>query len=148
MLNNISNCFGLLDKLKDHAPLILRLVTGVIFAMHGYQKFTGGVGKVAGFLDSLGFPAATVFAVILIAAELLGGIALILGVFTRYAAKILAVVAVVALFTVHIGKGFFIGQGGYEFILLILAATISILITGPGKWALDNKLGKGAAEQQ
>ena len=144
---NISNCFGMLDKWKDHAPFILRVVTGVIFAMHGYQKFTGGVGKVAGFLDSLGFPIATVFAVILIAAELLGGIALILGLFTRYAAKILAIVAVVALFTVHISKGFFIGQGGYEFILLILAASISVMITGPGKWALDNKMSKGEQQQ-
>ena len=137
----------MLDKWKDHAPFILRVVTGVIFAMHGYQKFTGGVGKVAGFLDSLGFPIATVFAVILIVAELLGGIALILGLFTRYAAKILAIVAVVALFTVHISKGFFIGQGGYEFILLILAASISVMITGPGKWALDDMMSQKPEQQ-
>lgn len=145
---NIFNCESILEKYKDYAPFVLRVVTGAVFAMHGYQKFTGGVDKTAGFLDSLGFPAATVFAVILIAAELLGGIALILGLFTRPVAKILAIVAVVALFTVHVSKGFFIAKGGYEFILLILAATVSILITGPGKFALDNKLGKKAAEQQ
>lgn len=140
---NVFNCESILNKWKDCAPLILRVVTGAIFAMHGYQKFTGGVAKTAGFLDSLGFPAATAFAGILIAAELLGGIALMLGLFTRPVAKILAIVAIVALFTVHASKGFFISQGGYEFILLILAASISIMITGPGKWALDNKMRKG-----
>ncbi len=145
---NFLNCSAMLDKWKDCAPLILRVATGLVFAMHGYQKFTNGIDKTAGFLDTLGFPMATAFAVILIAAELLGGIMLVLGLFTRYTAKILAIVAIVALFTVHIGKGFFIAKGGYEFILLILAATVSIMITGPGKWALDSMMKKGMPAQQ
>lgn len=134
---NCSSAWG------GYAPLVLRLVTGAIFAMHGYQKLTEmGVDGVAGFLGGLGFPLASVFAVILIAAELLGGIALILGAFTHWVSKLLAVVAVVALVTVHITKGFFISGGGYEFILLILAATVSLMITGAGAFSVDGWMKK------
>lgn len=124
------------------APLVLRVATGAVFAMHGYQKFSGGLEGVTGFLTSLGFPIPAVFAVILIAVELVGGIALILGVATRLAAKLSAIVAIVALFTVHASKGFFISDGGYEFIMLLFAASVSLMITGPGRWALDDLLRK------
>lgn len=118
----------------------LRVVTGLIFAMHGYQKLAGGVDGVAGFLGSLGFPIPMVMAVLLIAAELGGGILLILGAFTHWSAKILVIVSTVALVTVHLDKGFFLKTGGYEFILLLLAASFSIMITGPGCWAVDGWL--------
>ncbi len=123
-----------------YAPLILRVVTGLVFAMHGYQKLQGGLEGVTGFLTSLGFPAASMFAVILIAVELLGGIALILGAFTHLAAKLTSIVAAVALFTVHLGNGFFVNEGGYEFILLLLASSLALMIMGPGKWSLDEKM--------
>ncbi|MBU1292915.1 DoxX family protein [Patescibacteria group bacterium] len=128
--------------LQDFAPLVLRVVVGVIFALHGYQKLEMGVPGVTGFLAGLGFPMPAVFAVLLIAAELVGGILLILGLFTYWNTRILGIVAVVALLTVHISKGFFVSAGGYEFILLILAATISLMITGPGKWSLDKMMQK------
>lgn len=119
------------------APTVLRLATGLVFAMHGWQKLsTMGVEGVAGFLASLGFPAATLFAVLLIAIELLGGIALILGAFTYWAAALSAIVAFVAFFTVHVGNGFFIGGNGYEFILVLFAASVSLMLTGPGKWSV------------
>jgi putative oxidoreductase len=135
--------FGILNcdcssKWGGYAPLVLRVVTGLIFAMHGYQKLTQmGVSGVAGFLDGLGFPLASVFAVILIAVELLGGLALIAGFMTHWAAKLCAIVAVVALFTVHIANGFFMSGNGYEFILLILAASVSLMISGPGAFSVD-----------
>lgn len=124
------------------APLALRVVTGVIFAMHGWQKLQMGVPGVSGFLGGLGFPMPEVFAVLLIAAELVGGIFLILGVFTHWTAKVLVVVALVALVTVHLSKGFFLMNGGYEYILLILAASVSLMITGPGKYSLDHMMHK------
>ena len=128
------------DKWIGVGPLLVRVTVGLIFAMHGWQKLEGGVPGVAGFLGSLGFPSPEVFAVVLIAVELIGGILLIAGAFTHWVAKILALVAVIALFTVHAGNGFFMATGGYEFILLILAATLSLVFTGPGKWAVDSKL--------
>lgn len=142
---NISNC-GCIEKWGGYAPFILRVVIGLIFAMHGYQKLAQfGLEGTTGFLASLGFPAASVFAILLIAAELGGGILLILGLFTHWVAKILAIVSVVALFTVHISKGFFMATGGYEFIILILVATFSLMITGPGAFALDAKIKKSDA---
>jgi len=123
-----------------YAPLVLRIVTGAIFAIHGYQKFSGGLEGVAGFLASLGFPIPAVFAVILVTVELLGGIALVLGVFTRLAAQLCAIVAAVGLVTVHLPNGFFISNGGYEFILLLLSASISLALTGSGRFSLDEMM--------
>lgn len=126
-----------------YAALVLRVATGAIFAVHGYQKLTMmGVDGTAAFLDTLGFPIASVFAVVLIAVELLGGLALVAGAFVHWVSKLLAVVAVVALFLVHIGNGFYIQNGGYEFMLLILAATVSLMITGAGRFSVDEMLGK------
>lgn len=138
-MKNLMNC-ACGGKWGEFAPFFLRVVVGLIFALHGWQKLQMGVPGVAGFLGSLGFPAPEFFAVLLIAAELGGGILLILGAFTHWVAKILAVVALIALLTVHISKGFFISEGGYEFILLILAASISVMVAGPGKWSLDHKM--------
>lgn len=128
------------SKWADVAPLVLRVVTGLIFAMHGWQKLEGGLAGVAGMLGGMGFPLPMLFAVILIAVELVGGIALILGVFTHWAAKLSAIVAAVALVLVHLPNGFFMRDGGYEFILLLLAASVSLMITGAGKYSLDRKL--------
>ena len=130
------------DKMRDAAPLILRVATGAIFAMHGWQKLSAGVPNVSMFLGQLGFPAPELFAVLLIAAELGGGILLILGLFTHWVAKVLAFVAVVALVLVHMKNGFFMSAGGYEFIMLLFAASFSLMVTGPGKWSLDRKMRK------
>lgn len=130
------NCSG---KWSAFAPFFLRIVTGAIFLVHGWMKLEGGIAQTAGFVGSLGFPAPEVFAVLLIAAEVIGGILLILGAFTHWTSKVLAFVAFVALVTVHLPNGF-TGQGGYEFILLILAASVSLMITGPGAWSVDRKL--------
>ncbi len=132
------------SRAADLAPFLLRVVVGVIFAVHGYQKLMMGVPGVSGFLGSLGFPVPDVFAVLLIAAELVGGILLILGLFTHWAAKILAFVAIVALVTVHLKNGFSLATGGYEYILLIFVASVSLMITGPGKWSLDSMMKKHA----
>jgi putative oxidoreductase len=132
-----------MDSWRDYAPLVLRLAVGVIFAMHGWQKFQGGIAGTAGFVSSLGFPAPEFFAVLLIAAELLGGIMLIVGFLTRWAAKSLVVVSLVALFMVHLPNGFFMSTGGYEFILLLLAGSASLALSGAGKWSLDRIVWKG-----
>lgn len=125
----------------DAALLVLRLGLGIVFLMHGYQKLGMGVDGVTGFLASLGFPLAGVFAIILIAVELVGGLALIVGVATRLSAFLASIVAIVALFTVHFAKGFFISGGGYEFILVLFVVAVSLLTMGAGKYSVDSKLG-------
>lgn len=121
--------------------LAFRVVTGLVFFMHGWQKFQGGVPGVAGFLTTLGFPMPEVFAVLLIAGEVVGGLALILGVWTRLASLVLVIISVVALFTVHVANGFFISNGGYEFILLLLVSALTFFTWGGGKYSVDAKVG-------
>lgn len=125
--------------MRDIAPLVLRLAVGLVFAMHGWQKFQGGIPFVAGFLGQLGFPAPELMAVLLIAAELGGGVLLILGAYTHWTAKVLAFVSLVAFLSVHASKGFFLASGGYEYIMVLFAASVSLMLTGAGKWSLDRK---------
>jgi putative oxidoreductase len=106
--------------------------------MHGYQKvFQMGIPGVTGFLGGLGFPMPTFFAYILAYGELIGGALLIVGLLTHWASKFGFIVALVAFFTVHASKGFFISGGGYEFIILIFAASLYIFAVGAGKYSLD-----------
>lgn len=136
-MNKLLNC-DCAGTFGGWAPLVLRVALGSVFAWHGYDKvFNTGVSNVGGFLGSLGIPAPSIMAYILAYGELIAGILLIVGLFTHWAAKFTVVVALVALFTVHISKGFSIANGGYEYIMLILASSISVLITGAGKYSLD-----------
>ncbi len=129
---------------SEYAHLFLRVVLGLVFFMHGWQKvFETGIPGVTGFLGSLGFPAPTLFAYILAYGELVFGAMMIIGLLTHWAAKYHIIVALVALLAVHAGNGFFVSTGGYEFILLILAVSIAIFAMGPGKYSVDAKWGKG-----
>lgn len=115
---------------------LLRLVVGVIFLMHGGQKFSMGFQNVAGFLGSLGIPMPTIAAIVLTVVEFIGGIALILGLFTRYAAALLCVDMLVALITYHAKNGFFVPKG-VEFPLLLLVANINLVLAGVGALGID-----------
>ncbi len=128
-------------RYADVGPLATRVVVGIIFVVHGWMKVSMGVAGTAGFLTGLGIPFASVFAVLLIIGEVVGGVALILGVATRFWAGVGVIISLVALFTVHLSKGFLIGNGGYEFILLIGAVMLSLVFMGAGKYSVDAKLG-------
>ena len=136
-MKNLMNC-DCAGKWGTFSLTFLRVVLGAIFLAHGWQKYEGGVAGVTGFLGGLGFPSPEVFAVLLIAGEILAGVLLIVGAWTHWAAKLAGVIALVALLTVHLKNGF-INPGGYEYILLILAASIMVMVHGGGKWSVDHK---------
>jgi putative oxidoreductase len=116
---------------------IMRVVVGVVFLVHGGQKlFVIGMPGVAGFLGSLGIPAPMLSAVLVSCVEFLGGLALLLGLFTRWAAVPLAIDMVVALLTVHLRGGFFVPKG-FEFVLTLLAACLALVCLGSGALSLD-----------
>lgn len=125
----------------DAGLLVLRITAGVIFIVHGWMKYSMGVAGVTGFLTSLGFPIPGVFAVILIATELVGGVALITGTWTRVAALLTGFVALVATLAVHLPKGFMVSGGGYEFALLLAVVCLTLFITGAGKYSVDSRVG-------
>jgi len=116
--------------LRPWGNTVLRIVVGVVFVMHGWQKLSWGFHTVGGFFGSLGIPYPTVAAVAVTALELLGGIALILGLFTRLVATLFAVDMLVAIMVYHIKKGFFVP--GVEFPLTLLAANLTLLMGGAG----------------
>ncbi len=125
----------------DLALAIIRIVVGFTFFMHGWQKmFMMGIGGVTGFFSSLGIPAAGLMAVIVTVLELLGGLALMLGLGTRIVGALLAINMLVAMLTVHISNGFFVSNGGIELVLVLMAASVAFAIAGAGRLSLDSRL--------
>jgi putative oxidoreductase len=127
------------------ASLVLRLGLGVIFAAHGTEKVFGAFGGsgIQGFakmLEGLGFVPATPWAYVAAYTELLGGISLIVGAFTRAWSVLLLVLIIVATVKVHLKNGFFLTAGGFEYNLIILCGLISLIILGAGKFSLTRKL--------
>lgn len=122
--------------LRSWGVTLLRLAVGVIFLMHGGQKFSMGFHNVGEFLGSLGIPLPAVAAIVLTLVEFIGGIALIFGLLTRYAAALLCVDMLVALITYHAKNGFFVPKG-VEFPLLLLIANINLVLAGAGALGID-----------
>ena len=121
---------------------VLRVIVGIVFLIHGAQKlFVFGFHGVAGMLGGLGIPVPAVSAVILTLVEFLGGIALILGVVTRWAAALIAIDMMVAVLLVHLKNGFF-NPKGYEYPLTLLAACIALILSGPGAASVDGAMAK------
>ena len=133
-----------LTQIQGWGITVLRVVVGIVFLAHGGQKlFVWGFGGVAGFLGQVGIPAPMLAAVVVTLVELLGGLALLLGLFTRWAAIPLAINMAVAILTVHLRAGFFL-PNGYEFALTLLAANVALILLGSGEASLDSLLGKRA----
>ena len=121
---------------------ILRGVVGVIFLAHGGQKlFIWGFGNVAVFLAKIGVPAPLLAAVVVTLVEFLGGLTLILGLYTRWAAALLAFDMLVAILTVHLRGGFFL-PNGFEFALTLLGASLALVLLGSGEASVEGLLAK------
>lgn len=122
----------------DAAILILRLAAGVVLAYHGWQKLQDVAGF-AGFVESLDIPAPDVVAYLVTYLEFLGGIALIIGVATRYVAALFAIEMVFTNVLVKFDVGLIASEGGVgaELDILILAIALSLVLVGAGRWAVD-----------
>ena len=130
--------------------VLLRLPAALIFTAHGAQKLFGAFGGyglegTAGWMESIGLTPGYLLALLAGSAEFFGGLALLLGLFVRPAALVLAFTMAVALFSVHAANGLFMANIGYEFALAMLAMSAALTATGGGKWSLDAWLAKKLA---
>lgn len=123
-----------LDKLRPVALLVLRLAFGVVFVYHGYPKLFSRVEFYQQAFERLGLPPWLSFAAGVI--ELFGGALLLVGLFTRVAALLLAAELLFALWKVHLRQGV-LAVPEYEFALLALGAALVLASTGPGPVSLD-----------
>ncbi|MGI2259438.1 DoxX family protein [Shewanella sp. GXUN23E] len=132
----------LLQADSSLAPLALRIPAGVIFTAHGAQKLFGmfggyGLSATGQWMESIGLAPGLLMALLAGGAEFLGGLLILMGLLTRPAALVLAFTMLVAIVSVHLGNGLFMSNNGYEFGLVLLAVSLSLLLSGCGRFGLD-----------
>lgn len=133
--------FSIKEKYIHSGILILRIGFGIMFILHGWPKFTGGPEKWAGLgaygMGAIGINFLPVFwGFLAAAAEFLGGIHLIFGLFTRFAALFMMLTMLVAAFT-HITGGE--GISGASHALESAFVFAALLLSGGGQYSLDNQ---------
>lgn len=137
------------------APIPLRLMVGCGFMEHGFAKLSKGPDAFAVILHALSVPAPHLMAWLTILTEVFGGLAVLLGAFVALVSLPMAMVLLVAMFTVHLPYGFSsiklmavtasgarFGPPGYECDLLYLACLLVLVFGGPGPLAVDSYFGK------
>jgi putative oxidoreductase len=118
-------------KLLMFGPLPIRVVAGITFLAHGLPKFQDTAGT-QGFFGSIGLPPELALPIGLL--EVIGGIFLVVGVVTRISAALLIIDMIGAIILLKLQKGF---VGGYEFELLLISISVSLLLTGPGRISIE-----------
>ncbi|HTA39414.1 MAG TPA: DoxX family protein [Candidatus Acidoferrales bacterium] len=130
----------------DIALLIVRLAIGLGMAAHGAQKLFGwfggyGLAGTGGFFEGLGFKPGKLFAAAAGFGEVGSGLLIALGIGGALGPALLIMVMLVAIATVHIGKGFFAQNGGWELNAAYISAALVLAFTGFGAYSLDRVLG-------
>lgn len=139
----MKNSFGCRNA-KDWALLVLRVVVGIVFIYHGWGKLMGDMPGIAGFtgmLKSMSFPAPAAMAYIAALTELVGGVAILLGVFAHVFAIFTGFTMLIAFAVAH---KFQLGAGDASIVLL--ACSIVIALMGAGRYSvvgMMNKDGEG-----
>ena len=130
--------------MRPYGPAALRLCVGAVFLAHGLQKLglwgSPGLAGTTTLLAGLGMAPAYPLAIVTAAAELGGGVLLMLGGLTRWAAFALLIEQVVAVWKVNIANGYYLSTSdgpGAEYRLILIGAMLCLALTGPGALSLD-----------
>ena len=125
------------------AATLVRVVVGIMFLMHVWGKFHAGADAWRPTSwPRMGSSRPSLFAYAAIFLESVGGVCLVIGLFTRFFAAALAIEMLIALLFVHLPKGYAAGGGGYEYVLLIGVVCFAIAMRGGGPYSVDAKIGK------
>lgn len=127
------------------ALAILRIPLGFVFLAHGWQKYAEyTLEGTTGAFTEMGIPLPELAAPVVATLEVVGGIALILGLGTRVFGALLFIDMAGALALVHGGSGVFVADNGYELVLALGAGALALALTGAGAFSLDRALfGRG-----
>jgi putative oxidoreductase len=124
------------SRFEPYAPTILRVVTGVLFILHGLPKFQD-MASFVGFFESLRIPAPGIMAPFIAILEVVGGLLLVLGIASRWISLLFVIEMIVSTLLVKLpGVGIIAPPGaqtaGAEVDLMLLAMSLAVLILGPG----------------
>ena len=125
------------NKLHDLTHWGLRASIGVVFIVHSLKKFDPVWQE---WLITIGLPPEMQLPIAL--AEFIGGVLLVVGVLTRISAAVFSVILLGAIFHIRWENGFLISQGGWEWDLVMLAVTLSIIVAGPGRVSIAHLVKK------
>jgi putative oxidoreductase len=120
------------EKLAQYGPLPIRILAGIAFIIHGLPKLSDIAGTEDFFANMIGLPAEMALPIGLL--EVIGGIALLVGALTRIASILLIIEMIGSTIVAKLSRGF---VGGYELDLLLMAISISLLLTGPGRISVE-----------
>lgn len=123
----------------DYGMALLRACVGITMCAHGYAKLFRG-GRIAGtarWFDSIGMRPGAVHAWLAAVCEVGAGLLLALGLLTPFAAAAFVSLMLVAAWTVHRGKGFFITADGWEYNLVLAVSAVSVAVAGAGRLSID-----------
>ncbi|MBT2666964.1 DoxX family protein [Bacillus sp. ISL-4] len=125
---------------QEIGTFLLRVMLGISFFLHGLSKFKGGLENTAGWFQSIGIPGFMAYVVGVI--ELVGGIALIIGLGTRIISALLVFIMAGAIVYVKFPAGF-MGNGegtGYELDLVLMIIALHLVMNGSRFLSIDSKL--------
>lgn len=119
--------------MASYGATLLRVILGIVYVMHAYLALVinGPAGMIA-YNAKAGIPLPEIATWYLILAHGLGGILLVLGIYTRWAALANVPVMLGAIAFVHRKNGFWAHQQGYEYVLVLLVATVAVAMIGGG----------------
>jgi putative oxidoreductase len=132
-----------LQAAEDYGKLLLRAVLAILLLFHGFSKLAGGIGFITGMLEKAGLPGVFGYGVYI--GEVVAPLLILVGLFTRPAALVVAINMIVALLLVHTKQFFTLNeQGGWALELqgMYLAGALAVALLGAGRYSLGGRNGR------
>jgi putative oxidoreductase len=129
------------DGLEPLSWLLVRVACGALLIVHGWGKIARGAEAMAPAFVKMGYQNPTALIGFLAFVEFVGGIAIAIGLFTRFFAAMVTIEMAVILFAHYLPNGFSWLNRGYEFVLLWGLVAMAIWWRGGGPYSLDRKIG-------